>query len=237
MKKGCAVEETPQVTTSPRVPCNPHTYANTLAMCYRDRHQAGMPCEALFTQLLHHMDNLIYRQALRLQRVRRCPYENSYADITTRVFELVLEFDPERMRKDSKHRDNICFTTYLKLKLSSWVSWQMLKSSRTYTKHVHKELAKSMPNDELVSLSEELQGYNMPASYQEARLKLANYSEQTCDLLFLRHVMDFTQEELGDVLGISQWAVGLHLRDAHEHLAQSSLADDPEYFEKLEANK
>jgi len=201
---------------SPRVPCDSYGYANVLAISYRNRYRLGLAADHVLHDLLNLLDNMIYKMALRLRKVRgdSCSIEDSYAEIMAKIFELVVVFDPERLQEESQNVVSICVTVYLKRKLSAWIGWESMRSSRVRSEQVH-----VLPVETLTYMSDEQQGVASPGlSLAEARQEMANYTEKTRDLLFLRYVLNFTQVELAAIMGISQQLMALQLRDTQQLL-------------------
>lgn len=212
MRTNCAVKDAAVTdqpgSPAPRVPCNRYDFSNVLALQFKERHSANLNCELAFQRILHYFDNLIYKQSARLQSAHNSSYDEAYCEVLSKIFELAVEFDHRRLH----------FGAYIKLKLSAFVTWEALKRKRR-----HKERMVHLPNEELVMLAdEEMLKLQEHSAYSEVRGSLSNYKEETADILFMRHVMDFTQAEIGEVLDVHQFTVGLRLRNAHEHMASSS---------------
>ncbi len=202
----------PRDFPAPRVPCNRFDFTNVLALQFRERYDKKLNSELAFQKILHYFDNLIYRQASKLGSVRNSSYEDAHAEVITKIFELTLAFDPSVIH----------FCGYVTIKLKSWVTWEALRKHRR-----HKERTVLLPNEELVALAEGNDQDPTDRIFRlEARSRLANYKEDTADMLFMRHVMDFTQAEIGTVMGVHQQAVNKRLRYAHEHIANSGNYQD-----------
>lgn len=206
MSISCAAEK--HTAPVPRVPCNRYDFTNILALQFKGRYDKKLNSELSFQRILHYFDNLIYRQSSKLQSVQKSSYEDAHAEVVAKIFELTLLFDPTVIH----------FCGYVTIKLKSWVTWEALRRQRR-----HKERTLLLPNDELMALSEPEDFDPMTSlSWAEARNQLANCKEETADMLFMRHVMDFTQAEIGTVMGMHQQAVNTRLRYAHEHIANST---------------
>lgn len=207
----------------PRRPCDAYGYANVLAISYRNRYRIGMPAELILQELLALMDNLIYKTALRLRQVRGagCSLEDSYGEVVSRLFELLIAFDPEGYQQSTASQVPICVTTYLKRKLTAWVTWESMRG-----RHVRGEQIQIWVPEVLDKLAEGQVAECWRPSLAEIRQEMSNYSDRTRDLLFFHHVLKLTQAEMAEVMGITQWAVGLQLREV-QNLLRAKLPEEP----------
>jgi len=187
---------------------------NFIAQQFKDRHAAGLPYENAFDQILQAFDWMILLHAKQIMHIHgdSMSFEDACGEVMTRMFELTIEYDPN-------YENAAAFGGYLKKKLTSWTTWEAMKRGRgdrhgmTY-----------MPPDVIVNIVDEhVEANNELMPDGEARKRVANCSEATADMLFLRHVVGMTQSELGEVYDCHQQTVSAHLKSARALLREEAL--------------
>lgn len=200
------------VTDLPRTPMDGYSHINMLVARFRERHEAGMSTDDGFDRLVSLFGPLIYKQANRLSNIagRSDTYENARDDVISKFFELVVNYD----------LGPVYFGHYVQRKLSSWVTWECLK-----LRERDKEKTRYMDSSKLTQLQDstawEDDGFKVEV--HETRSSLVNYKEATADMLFMRHVLKLTQAEIGEIYGVHQYTISLHLRNAHDHMQDSMV--------------